>query len=399
MHLPLKQLLVIAFMTFYCTNLFAQFNSITVGKFPSQIKIVQVDYRETSTLVFIELVCGKGITYCNIGDQTYVRIKGDARKYHMINSINMPINNEAENRYMLFDYLGQLHCFALEFEKIPENTDFDIIEDANNPSAFNFYDVHIAKESKSTYMNINEFIAATPVKEMGRYLKDGILINYVKANNIIITTQAQALKQYGKYYTISMNIQNFSGKSILFSLSNVIANGLKIKNDQIEDSFPMQILTAYEYDKKVANKQAWNNFFVGFGEGMAAYNAGKSSSTTTYSGNSYTTGTASAYGYIGNTYGYANAYGSAYTTSYGKSHTESYNGAAAYAAQQKANENYNAYAKRQYQIRQQLNDGYVKNNTIQSQVEYSGFFYIKYKKLDNLQLVFKIDGVTYPFMF
>jgi hypothetical protein len=30
-----------------------------------------------------------------------------------------------------------------------------------------------------------------------------------------------------------------------------------------------RFLSASEYDKKVANKQAWNNFWVALGEGMA----------------------------------------------------------------------------------------------------------------------------------
>ena len=78
---------------------------------------------------------------------------------------------------------------------------------------------------------------------------------------------------------------------------------------------------------------------------MPAYNAGYSQSTTTYNGSSLTTGSASAYGNVGNTYGYANVYGSSYTTSYGQAHTTTYNGAAAYAAQQQANANYNNYVK------------------------------------------------------
>ena len=108
---------------------------------------------------------------------------------------------------------------------------------------------------------------------------------------------------------------------------------------QLSKTIPLEILSSYEYDKKVANKQAWSNFWVALGEGMAASSAGYSSSTTTYNGNSHTSAYASAYGYAGNTYGYANAYGSAYTTTYGKAHTESYNGAAAYAAQQNARAN------------------------------------------------------------
>ena len=59
---------------------------------------------------------------------------------------------------------------------------------------------------------------------------------------------------------------------------------------------------------------------------------------------------------------YFNAYGSAYTTTYGKAHTESYNGAAAYAAQQNARANVERHAAGQYEIRQQLNEGYVKQS-------------------------------------
>jgi hypothetical protein len=159
------------------------------------------------------------------------------------------------------------------------------------------------------------------------------------------------------------------------------------------------LLTYAEYDKIVKRKQSWNNFWVALGEGMAAYGAGQTTSTTTYSGSSYTTGSAQAYGYAGNTYGYANAYGSSYTTTYGQSTTRKYDGAAAYAAQQRANENYANYANSQSQIRQQLGDGYVKMNTIPSGADYSGYFNIKYKKIDRIILNVIIDGEVYSFVF
>ena len=57
------------------------------------------------------------------------------------------------------------------------------------------------------------------------------------------------------------------------------------------------------------------------------------------------------------TYGYMNATASSYSTVYGKSHTQSYNGAAAYAAQQNASINTNAYLQQQYQIKAQINEG------------------------------------------
>ena len=53
----------------------------------------------------------------------------------------MPINTEAENRYMIFDNVGQTHYFALEFERMPEGKAFNVLEDESNPNAYNFYSV------------------------------------------------------------------------------------------------------------------------------------------------------------------------------------------------------------------------------------------------------------------
>ena len=380
------------------TVVMAQYVNIRIVKEPSCLKILQVDFRESSTLVYIKAVSPSNDYRANIGEKTFIRVKGRNKQYPLINSINMPIGSEAEEHRMIFDKEGQEHYFALEFEKVPETSSFDIIENESSEYAFNFYGVQIDTLVKKDYVDLDKMVEDFPIqKEIGAYLKNNVIIQYAKAKGIILTMYIQAVKQYGKYFTVNMDLQNFSGKSILFALNKISAEGYVVKDGQISKTIPLEILSSYEYDKKVANKQAWSNFWVALGEGMAASNAGYSSSTTTYNGNSHTSAYASAYGYAGNTYGYANAYGSAYTTTYGKAHTESYNGAAAYAAQQNARANVERHAAGQYEIRQQLNEGYVKNNTIQNQVEYSGFFNIKYKKIDHIKIDFVIDGITFPF--
>jgi len=380
------------------TVVMAQYANIRIVKEPSCLKILQVDFRESSTLVYIKAVSPSNDYRANIGEKTFIRVKGSNKQYPLINSINMPIGSEAEEHRMIFDNEGQEHYFALEFEKVPETSSFDIIENESSEYAFNFYGVQIDTLVKKDYVDLDKMVEDYPIqKEIGAYLKNNVIIQYAKAKGIILTMYIQAVKQYGKYFTVNMDLQNFSGKSILFALNKISAEGYVVKDGQISKTIPLEILSSYEYDKKVANKQAWSNFWVALGEGMAASNAGYSSSTTTYNGNSHTSAYASAYGYAGNTYGYANAYGSAYTTTYGKAHTESYNGAAAYAAQQNARANVERHAAGQYEIRQQLNEGYVKNNTIQNQVEYSGFFNIKYKKIDHIKIYCVRDGITFPF--
>lgn len=381
------------------TFVFAQYTNIKVGKSPNNMEIVQVDFLESRTLLYIKYIREEGTEWMNINEKAYIRPSGTNKKYPLINSINLPISMEAIERFMVFDEIGQEHCFVFEFERIPENTKFDLIELENQALAFNFYEIEVDTTQIQNSTEIADFIADYPVKEMGRYIKDDKLISWVKANDIILTLYVQAIKQYGKYYQVNMNLQNLCGKPILFNLDKINAEGYILEDGEITKTIPLEILSSQDYDKKVANKQAWNNFFVALGEGMAAYNAGHSSSTTSYSGSSSTTGNAYAYGHIGNTYGSVSAYGSSYTTTYGRSTTHSYNGAAAYAAQQNASANYERYANSQYTIRKQLNEGYVKNNTIENELEYSGFFNIKYKKLDHLKIEFVIDDINFPFIF
>lgn len=394
----LKRLFLVCTILSGAMSSFAQYNKVSVAQKPQSMEVLQVDNRESSTMVILKYTRQEGIDWSNISEKTFARVNGSYKQYHLINSINMPISSEAEEIDMLFDYPNQVHCFALEFEKIPNGVTFDVIESEQNPNAYNFYGIKPDTTQVTDFVNLDKMVEDYPItREKGMYLKNDVLIQYVKSKGIVLTMYIQAVKQYGKYFTVNMDLQNFSGKSILFALNRVSAEGYVVKDGQISKTIPLEILSSYEYDKKVANKQAWSNFWVALGEGMAANNAGYSSSTTTYNGNSHTSAYASAYGYAGNTYGYANAYGSAYTTTYGKAHTESYNGAAAYAAQQNARANVERHAAGQYEIRQQLNEGYVKNNTIQNQVEYSGFFNIKYKKIDHIKVEFVIDGITFPF--
>ena len=395
-----KRIILASTLLFGVTSSFAQYNKVKVDKIPPMMEVLQVDNRESSTMVYIKYTRREGIDWSNINEKTFARINGSYKQYHLINSINMPISSEAEQIDMLFDYPNQVHCFALEFEKIPNGVTFDVIENEQNPNAYNIFGIKPDTTQVTEFVDLDKMVEDYPItRERGMYLKNNILVQYVKAKNILLTMYVQAIKEYGKYYTVNMDLQNFSGKSILFTLNNVSAEGYIVQEGKPVKTIPLVVLSSYEYDKKVARKQAWNNFWVALGEGMAASNAGYSASSTTYAGNSHTSAYGHAYGYAGNTYGYANAYGSAYTTTYGRSNTVSYNGAAAYAAQQQANANVQAYASGQYEIRQQLNEGYVKNNTIQNKVEYSGFFNIKYKKIDHIKVEFLIDGISFPFFY
>jgi hypothetical protein len=386
------ELLILTFMFTMSTNSYGQYNNVECEKQPKSLQIVQIDYTGISTLVFIKYTNEKN-GWIYIGDKTHLKDTKNDKIYYMINSINMPLSDEGEPKVHMLDKEGQIHYFCLEFEKLPETVEkFNLIEDETNPNAFNFYGITLHKDQKTEFVNINDFTKSTPVKEYGLSLKDGNSIHYYKHKGMSLSMTIYTDNNYGNYYQVWINIQNFTNKNLLLSPNSISAKSFI--NNEVKD---LRILPYEEYMKKVKRSQAWQNFAVAFGNGLAASNAGYSYSATNTGITGVTNTFGSSSGYIGNTYDYASGWSSSYSTAYGRSTTESYNGAAAYAAQQNANAQTNAFISNQYQIKNRLSEGYIKANTLANQSEFMGYFNIQFVKTDNLRIEIPINSETYIF--
>lgn len=384
----MNKVISLLFFIFVGISAFAQYDKITVEKNTTNIKIMQVDYFPQSVVLHCEYK-NQGLDWMNINEN--VSLKGQANKeYHLLNSYNLPINGMAENKNMIFDKPDQVHRFSLEFEKIPFGEKFDMIEDINSNTAFNIYGICVDTISKVNYLDINSFTKDYPVKERSMYLKDGNSIYNFKYKGLELQIILYLNSDYGRYFQVQYDLKNFMGKSVLFSPDAISAYTY---DDRRKKNVNLHVLSYDEYAKKIKRRQTWNSIFYGLSEGLAAAGAGYSSSTTEVSGNSTTD--ASAYAYGSN--GWATAYGSSYTTSYAKSHTISYDGAAAYWAQQNAQQKANDFDNEQYVIRNRLTAGYGKANTIRNQEEYAGYFNIKYQKTNNLMISFNINGEIFNF--
>ena len=193
----MSKLYIICTILFYSlfigVKVHAQYAGAKYVKGPSpKMEILQVDNRKLSTMVYMAYTTpdadnwNETSSWMNFGDKTFIQVEGSSKQYHMISTINMPINSEAENKYMMFDRRNQRHQFILEFEKIPEGKSFDIIEDVNNPNAFNFYGITYTPTDSSSYVDVDEFIAGYPVKEMGRYVVKGNTVSYVRFKDVVV---------------------------------------------------------------------------------------------------------------------------------------------------------------------------------------------------------------------
>lgn len=384
------------YLSLFFTNIFnssAQYNNISIGNTSSpEIKIVQVDFRGLSTLVHFEFKNNNHGWICS-SENVYLQDKSSYKKFNLLNSINLPF---CPNKHILSDS-NQKHLFTLEFEKVPENIGlFDIIEiNENGETGWHFNNCKIdTKSTVGNFIDVESFTDTTPVKEYGYYYKDGQPIYYYKYNGVVISAVVSIDRNYGKYYQVDILIQNLTGRNRTFN-PNLITAQLT----RNEESFSRDVLSYNEYMKKVNNRQAWAAAAVAFSEGMAASNAGYSStnSSSYSSGYSSTYGTAS--GYVGNNFG--SVYGSSNTSfsTYGTSYSRTYDGAAAYAAQQNANRNVANYTGHQYQIKNQISQGYAKIHTINNETEYLGYVNIKYKKADRLTLKVPFNGTDFIFYF
>lgn len=269
------------------------------------------------------------------------------------------------------------------------------VEYSNGEPLYDYYVVS-NKDGFCSKMRLsdNQPIYETPsLNEKEVEYKDGEAWPYYNKNGIMIGMTNNEVRDYGKYFQIPIIIANNSMYPIEFEPNNITASLIDKKgNERI-----LKVYSATEYMKKVRRSQNWAMALNGLAEGLAAANAGYSSSTTnsSYSGYSSSYGSASAYGSGGYAYGNYSGNSSYYGRS--SSTTTSYNGAAAYQAQVIASNRIAAYDNALLSERAAKNEGYLKRTTIYPGETISGYINIERKKGVSMTINVDINGAIYTF--
>jgi tetratricopeptide (TPR) repeat protein len=208
---------------------------------------------------------------------------------------------------------------------------------------------------------------------------------------------------YGKYYQINVEIENLTGKNFVFNPNNIIAllttyqTDKKTKIVSVKEQRKGVLLTSDEYISKVNTRQNILSAFNSFGEKSNAERAGYSSSVTTTNVNSNTNSYGSVHDYYNKNGIIVNA--NANTNISGKSTTQNYNGALAYMAQENADKKIQAFDEQLYQIKSELNQGYLKINTLEHRQRLLGFINLKYEKSDKIEILIPVNGKFYSFKY
>lgn len=231
-----------------------------------------------------------------------------------------------------------------------------------------------------------------PPQILNTFYKDGNMYQYYIYGGISVTIHLSIEKNYGKYYVAYIAVENLTGKAFNFNPDNIKVTLIKNSEESIGE-----VLSNDEYMQKVDNRQATAAALVAFGEFSSANQAGHSSTTTTSTTSGYSNSYGNASGYYGKNQINISGSSSTHETETTKSNTKTYDGAINYAAKQNAQQNINDFQNEQYQIRNVLNQGYLKLNTIENEERIVGQINIKYKDSDKIKISIPINGANYDF--
>lgn len=227
--------------------------------------------------------------------------------------------------------------------------------------------------------------------------KDGVAWPYYIKNGLMVAMTNTIVKDYGKWYRISIVVSNNSIVPVDFDPARITSTLKKANGQEVA----LEVYSADKYMRKVRRTQNWNMALAGIAEGLAAAGAGYSSSTTqtetSYNGYSNSYGNAYAYGSGGYAYGSYNGNSSYYGNSSTTSHTVTYDGAAAYQAQVIASNRMANYENALLQEREIKQEGYLKRTTIYPGQAISGYINIKRSKGDTMDVTIDINGAKYIF--
>ena len=59
----MRRIYLLILMAVMTTTAFAQYTKVSCARFPKAMDIVQIDYRESSTIVFLKYICQEGVTW------------------------------------------------------------------------------------------------------------------------------------------------------------------------------------------------------------------------------------------------------------------------------------------------------------------------------------------------
>lgn len=273
------------------------------------------------------------------------------------------------------------------------------IEMLNGEPKYDYY-ILSNKDGYSSKIRLSDntpIYESPSLSEQKTEYRDGAAWPFYTKNGILVAMTNTQIKDYGKWFQISLIIENNSITPIDFD-PELITSSLQKSNGK---TIALEVWSSERYMKKVRRTQNWNMALVGLGEGLAAAGAGYSSSTThtnsVYNGSANSYGNSYAFGSGGYAFGSYYNNGSYHGNLSSTSSTVTYDGAAAYQAQVIASNRIASYENSLLEERAIKQEGYLRKTTIYPGDAISGYVNIKRTSGNTMIVCVDINGAKYEF--
>ena len=245
-------IILLSALTLACASANAQYKPISYES-PSPVQIVQIDEVENSTIVYFTYTSEKDNVFASWNDDaSYVNIPGTFKKYKAKTLVGIAAGSAGEQSYIA--KAGDRFNFAIEFEKFPLDTPFDLVEDIESGTGFNFSSVTIDTSEKSELMPVDDFLAFASVPVTGSFYSDGNQMRYWRDGGLVMTMHFMTTEEYGKLFKIYLEVANNSGRPV-----DLITDNIKVvaENSVTSKIFDVPLLSYNDFDQKVVNNLGW----------------------------------------------------------------------------------------------------------------------------------------------
>ena len=238
-------------MCFASMTASAQWKVESVKSGEPNTKLLQILETEKSVLIYATFEKEfEDFNHVYLNRDTHVKQNG--LKYKILNSVNFPIQDEAEKR-AVFMQIGKNEVnFVMEFEKFPVEDGFDIIEGSKEGDfCFNFHGVSVSRIDSTQLIDTERFLDSAAPVITGKNVKGGTHYRYLIRNGVCIT--CNAVIQEGDWFSPDdmiyyLDIVNNSDHGIMFDFNTVSVVGKKKKsNGKVEEKvWPKYTPDSYE---------------------------------------------------------------------------------------------------------------------------------------------------------
>jgi len=232
----IKKTLMMALLLMVSFNIHAQWKITGYDKADrDNIKLLQIINLDGNTYVYGTLTNDKDeVLWGTLNRKTCVYANDE--KYKLVSSVNLPIMDEADAKWVRLDEPGQQVNFVMIFEEFPVKDGFDLVENEKNKSAWNIYGIHVEEIQPSEVIKTARFLDAHTVVTQGIFAESGSNHRYFIRDKVSVDCQATT-RDGGDLFAcddimFTLNIINESDHGIRFDFSEKVwITGTKKKSN------------------------------------------------------------------------------------------------------------------------------------------------------------------------